>query len=209
VRDGLGTVKPGLTVPDRIGILGGAFNPVHRWHLRIALAARRRLRLDRVLLIPTRISPHKPARDVAPARHRLRMLELSARRHAGLVVCDAELRRRGPSYSVDTMRALRRAHPRAEWFLLIGADNARSLSSWRRVDLLAEWVTFVAVDRPAYRWNPPRIPGIRIVRLPIPQRRLSSSDIRRRVRAGRPIARMVPPGVEDYIIHHRLYGSGS
>lgn len=191
---------------ERVGILGGAFNPVHRWHIRIALAARRRLRLDRVLLIPTRISPHKPARDVAPARHRLRMLELSAQPHAGLVVCDLELRRPGRSYTVDTLSALRRRHPNADWYVIIGADNAKKLASWRKIGLLAQWVTFVVADRPGYRWKPPPLPGIHLLRLPTPASRISSTEIRSRARSGRRMGNLVPPAVEDYIIRHRLYG---
>lgn len=191
----------------RVGIFGGAFNPVHRWHIRIARAAKSRLRLDRVLLIPTRVSPHKPPRNVAAARHRLRMLELSAKPHAGLVVCNLELRRKGPSYTVDTLRALRRRHPGTEWFLLIGADNAKMLGKWRQIDLLAKWVTFAVVDRPGHRWKPPAIPGIRLVRLSMPTNRVSSSGIRRRIRSGLPLGNLVPPGVEAYIIRHRLYGN--
>ena len=173
--------------------------------MRIALAARRRLRLDTLYLVPTFLSPHKPNRDVATPRHRLRMLELSTRGRAGLKVCDLELRRRGPSYTVDTLRRLRRRHPGAEWFIVVGADNARSLSSWRRADLLAQWATFAVVDRPGAPWKPS---GSGRMRVRVPRSPLSSTEIRRRARRGLPFSNMVPPGISDYIIRHRLYGGG-
>lgn len=191
----------------RIGILGGAFDPVHRGHLRLARAAQRSLRLDRLLLIPTRVSPHKRRTRVAPPRHRLRMLELSVRDLAGLDVCDLELRRAGRSYTVDTLRILRRRRPRADWFIVIGADNAAILDRWKRIDRLADWATFAVVERPGVRRKPPRVPGLRVRTIPMASWPHSSSEIRDRVRKGLPVGNLVPPPVADYIIRHKLYGA--
>lgn len=190
----------------RLGVLGGAFNPVHRFHLRMARAARHRLGLDRVLLIPARIPPHKIPDSLAPARHRLRMLELSVASYARLEASDIELRRKGPSYTVDTLRRMRRGRPGAEWFLIIGADNAEILPRWKRIRELVKWVTFVVVPRCGHPWRKPDLPGLRIHTLRLPRSPISSTEIRRRIREGRSIRALVPPVVADYIKRHRLYG---
>lgn len=96
----------------KIGVFGGTFNPIHQGHLSLATQFADRLGLDRVLLIPTAIPPHKSAQDLAPAEHRLNLCRLAAKTDPRFVPCDLELRREGPSYTVMTLRELRNAYPK-------------------------------------------------------------------------------------------------
>ena len=163
----------------RIGVLGGSFDPVHRGHLDLARSAVRRLRLERLLVVPARRSPFKGARPVA-ARHRLAMLRLAFRGIPKARISPMELRRPAPSYTVDTLRALRRRHPKAEIVLLVGTDAARDFSKWHRASGIRRLASLAVFPR--------RI-------------RVSSTGIRKGG-AG------LPAAVAAYARRHGLYGRG-
>ncbi len=199
-----------------LAIFGGTFNPIHNAHVAAAEAAQRAFAAERLLLVPSAQPPHKPGLDLAPAAHRLRMAELAARGRPGWLVSDIEIRRRGPSYSIDTVREVTREFALSEPpFFLIGADMFEELHLWRDVRELAKLCRFAVAARPGHSLAPSpalveaigeaEARAICSRRVPAPLLDISSSDIRRRVRAGLPFDRLVPPAVAEYIRRHRLY----
>ena len=186
----------------RIGIFGGTFNPIHLGHLLLAETARETLKLDRVLFIPTRQPPHKRVRDLPAGSERFALVQAAIQGHQAFVASDIELQRAGPSYSIDTVRVLRQQLPTAKLFLLVGEDMLGV--RWLAWDELKRLCTIVAARRPGIASSGRR----RVTWLPMPQMDIASSDIRARLKAGRSIRYLVPPAVERYIRHHRLYGAG-
>lgn len=188
----------------RLGLLGGSFDPVHLGHLLVAQTAQEELGLDRVFFIPAARSPFKLNQEHAPAPQRLRLLRLALAGRSGWVVDDQEIRRGGVSYTVETLRELSRRFVGAELYYLLGADNVPHLPEWRAADELAALAVFVAVLRPGE--SPPVFPrpfrGRVLSGFPLG---VSSSQIRARVRAGLPIAGLVPDAVAEAIHHSRLY----
>ncbi|MFN0066362.1 MAG: nicotinate (nicotinamide) nucleotide adenylyltransferase [Limisphaerales bacterium] len=188
----------------KLGLYGGSFDPVHLVHLLVAHAAREELGLDRIVFIPAAQSPFKPEQQPAPGPLRLRMLRLALAGFPAAAVDDQELRRGGTSFTVDTLRDHAARHPGAALFWLIGADHVPTLPKWREPDALAALATFVVIPRP----------GAAAAALPAPWRlaalrgfpfAVSSSQIRGRVRAGLPVAHLLPPGVADVIVAEGLY----
>jgi nicotinate-nucleotide adenylyltransferase len=188
----------------RIGILGGTFNPVHTGHLILAQDAMEALRLDEVRFIPCATPPHKPARELASARHRRAMLRLALRDHDGFVLDDLELRRGAPSYSVDTLEALRCRQPKAGFYFIIGADSLPDLPRWHQSDRLRKRVTFVVLPRPGFPLPAARR-GWRVRIITGHACEIASRDIRQRVAAGKTIRHLVPATVLRYIQRHKLY----
>jgi nicotinate-nucleotide adenylyltransferase len=177
---------------ERIGILGGTFDPIHVGHLFAAVAARDVLGLDRVLLVVANEPWQKVgSRSVTAAEARLAVVEAAIDDVAGLEASRIELDRGGPSYTADTVDQLRRAHPGAEFFLVVGSDIVPDLSSWRRVDELQGRVVLAVVDR-AGGERAPDPPGWRVARVDMPALEVSSSDLRERLAAGRPVDFLIP-----------------
>ncbi len=206
--------------PQRIGVYGGAFDPPHAAHLAVARAAIDQLALDVLHVIPTGDAWHK-SRPLSPARDRLALCRLAFAGWPRVRVDDRELRRLGPTYTIDTLGQLRAQHPQAELFLIIGSDQADAFARWRQAQDIVSIATVAIADRAdaAGASAPfdaehalPGLPlagarGVRHLRLPaLPH---SSTDIRARVAAGRGIARLVPAAVARYIADHHLYSSHS
>ncbi len=190
----------------RVGIFGGSFNPPHTAHLIVAELVREAGGLDRVLWIPAARPPHKPEADLADADHRLAMTRLAVAGNPAFDVSDLELRRTGPSYTVDTLRALQTAHPDVAFTLILGGDSFRDFATWRDPDEIARRVTLLVYDRPGstYEAVPERFRArARFVETPLLA--ISGTDIRRRVREGRTIRYLVPEPVRQYITAHGLY----
>lgn len=196
----------------KLAMFGGTFNPIHNGHLHLVQGFRERLGLDRVLLIPSRVPPHKAAADLADAKDRLEMCRLAAQPY-GLEVSDAELLRQGPSYTVDTLQQLHRENPGAELYLLMGADMFLTLEHWYQSGELFRLARMCAAPRDengrgellAYA---ERIESLgakthveELSLLPV-----SSTLVRGRIARGLPIAGLVPKAVEAYITAHHLYG---
>lgn len=189
---------------ERVGLLGGSFDPVHWGHLMVAFAAQEELRLTRVRFIPASQSPFKPDRVLAPGEVRLRLLRLALAGWAGWEVDDSELRRGGTSYTIDTVGALARQFPGAELYWIVGADHLASLPQWRDAQALAALVRFVVVPRPGE--NPPGLPPpFRTIFLQGTPVAVSASQIRARIRAGRSVDLLLPPAVAEAIRNLRLY----
>jgi nicotinate-nucleotide adenylyltransferase len=186
---------------ERIGILGGTFDPVHVGHLMDAVAARYQLGLDRVLVVVARDPWQKHDRVIAPSETRYDMVVAALDGVEGLEASRVELERDGPTYTIDTVEAF--AAPDRELVLVVGSDVAANLSSWHRVDELRALVTLAIVDRDTTPFPSP--PGWRVARVAVPRLELSSTDLRRRVAAGEPIDFLVPTAAARILRAHSLY----
>ena len=188
---------------------GGSFNPIHNGHVICARAVAEQLDFDRVLLIPSAHPPHKlAAADLAPAADRLGMCLSVAADDPLFQVSDFEIRRGGPSYTIDTVRQLKDGGMKSvNW--LIGADMMNYLPKWHEPLRLLEEVNFVVIARPGeeFAWSslPDAFQALRAKVVEAPQVDVSATDIRRRVRAGEAIDSLVPSPVARYIEAHRLY----
>jgi nicotinate-nucleotide adenylyltransferase len=194
----------------KLGLLGGTFDPIHVGHLAAAQVAIGCARLDRVIFIPAATPPHR-APAVAPAEQRLEMCRLATEGDARFEVSDMELKREGPSYTVDTLTELRSRHPGDELFLILGWDAARLFPTWRRPVEVRELASVVVVGRPGSAapreadLSSANLDGDGVVLCLEPTPDVSASEIRRAVAAGDSIAGKVPEAVERYITAHRLY----
>jgi nicotinate-nucleotide adenylyltransferase len=193
----------------RIGLYGGSFDPPHDAHLALARLARDHLGLDQLRLLPTGQQWQKADGAVASAADRLAMLQLAIAGEPRMTVDDIELRRPGPSYTIDTVTALQAAEPQpADWFLVIGQDQYGRFDTWHRWRELLPRVTLAVAARAGQPVQPPAVLAAlphRVVALPLPALPLSSSDVRARLRQGEGIDGMVPPAVARYIEHAHLY----
>lgn len=202
--------------PTRVGLMGGTFDPVHLGHLLAAQSAVEAFGLDRLLFIPSAVTPHKRGARVADTADRLAMLRLAIEHESRFGVSTVEIDRGGVSYTVDTLAALHAAHPDWDLWFIVGMDSLRDLHLWRRpLDILA-LCTVATLERPGVDLPPGEVPGLptewseRLLRHVAPGRRVdvSSSEIRSRIAEGRPIRYLVPREVESYIRAHRLYAAG-
>lgn len=194
-------------VPARIGIFGGTFDPVHVGHLVAALEARQALHLDRVLLVVANDPWQKSRRrSVTPAEDRFAVVAAAVEGVDGLEASRLEIDRGGKSYSADTVHELAQANPGAELHLVVGADVAAELGTWRRVEELVGAVTLVVVQRGGVREHPSPA-GWRVRRVRIPALEISSSDLRRRLREGRNVEFLVPRAAIRCIRRRGLYAS--
>ena len=185
----------------RLGILGGTFNPIHLGHLILAEAAREQARLDQVWFVPTAIPPHKRPRELASAAARWDMVRLAIREQPALRADAVELRRGGVSYTVETIRAIRRRVPRARLFLIVGSEMLQV--RWVGLTEIAESCTFLVASRTTARPRRPR--GLRIQWVRMPRIEISSSMIRARRHHRRSIRFLVPDAVARCIARRHLY----
>lgn len=192
----------------RLGLFGGTFDPIHVGHLILAEITHEMLDLDRLVFIPARVPPHKRGAR-ASAEHRLRMTELAAADNPHFDVSDVEIRRDGPSYTVETLRHLREENPPGtEHYLLMGADSARDLESWREHEELLRSSTVVVLARSGV--DPEDLPpavaaNARVLATPLVE--VSSTEIRQRVGTGRTIRYLVTEPVAEYIRSQGLYAT--
>jgi len=191
-------------MPPRLGVFGGSFDPVHNGHLLVARAAMEELALERLIFVPAARSPFKPDSQPAPAAERLRLLHLALAGQSRYDVDDREFRRGGVSYTIDTVREMLQQHPGAELHYLIGADHVATLPKWKDAAALAGLIHFVVIPRPGSVCTtlPAPFRGCELHGFPLG---VSSSQIRRRIRAGQPVDLLVPPAVAEAIANNRLY----
>jgi nicotinate-nucleotide adenylyltransferase len=196
----------------QVGILGGTFNPPHLGHLVCAQEAYLQLELDRVMLMPARIPPHKPVEHEPGVAHRLELCRLAVQGDDRFSVSDLELARSGPSYTVDTLEELNASQPNNELFLIVGGDIAAGLPRWREPERVLALATLAVARRRGTAWASVESAlrglrgGERARFFPMPQIGVSSTIVRERVRARQPIRYIVPDQVTEYIARHRLYG---
>ncbi len=195
----------------KVGILGGTFNPPHLGHLVCAQEAHRELGLDRVLMIPARIPPHKPVEHEPGAAHRLELCRLAVAGDDRFEVSALEVSREGPSYTVDTLQELTANDPQSELFMILGGDIAAGLPGWREPARVLELATVAIAKRRGTARSSvdaalESLPGGERARFfSMPRIGVSSTLVRRRVRSGQPIRYLVPDEVAGYIARHRLY----
>ncbi|MBS1241718.1 MAG: nicotinate (nicotinamide) nucleotide adenylyltransferase [Gemmatimonadetes bacterium] len=187
----------------RVGLFGGSFDPIHHGHLLTARALLESGQVDQVRLVPAGEQPFKAGGHWAAAADRAAMVTLGVDREPGLVVERLEVERAGPSYTVDTVRALQAALPGSELTVFVGSDAAAEFPQWKEAETLRTLARVVVFRRPGALQ-----PSLGAEEIAVPQLDISSTDIRARIRAGRSIRYLVPEGVASYIATHRLYQPG-
>jgi nicotinate-nucleotide adenylyltransferase len=187
----------------KLGIFGGTFDPIHRAHLAAAQAAVKALQLDRLLFVVAGRPWQKQDRQVAAPEHRLAMVRAATAGNPVFAVSDMEVARSGLTYTLDTVRALREQYPDAELYLLVGADVAATISTWKGLPELRRQVTLAVIGRPPYRYDEPT--GFTEVRVPFDEESLASTQVRDRLAAGESVAGLVPEPALTYLERHRLY----
>lgn len=204
----------------RVGLLGGSFNPPHNGHVQLARTAADRLGLDRVVLVPAGVAPHKTIESDPGSNVRLELCGIAVERLDRVEVSDIEVARPGPSWTVETLRAMKSAEPDVELVLLLGQDMAMSLESWREPEAIVKlaqvaWVARGEQNEAELRQAEQQVSdqvrelgGSEPVCLAMPPVEVSSTQIRERVAAGEPITGLVPAGVEWVIAERGLYRAG-
>jgi nicotinate-nucleotide adenylyltransferase len=190
----------------RVGVLGSLCNPVHLGHLLLCQEATWQLGLSRVVIVPTGMPSHRPA-PAEPAAMRLRLAQAAAIGNAALTVSRIEVERDGPSYMVDTLGELAGRYPGNDLVLLLGSDQYAMLPTWHEPERIAQLARIAVARRPGV--SPDVLAAGDIERIEMPQVEISSSMIRERVAAGRPIRHLVPEPVRELIEAEGLYRQGA
>ena len=192
----------------RLGVMGGTFDPIHHGHLVAASEVRAWFDLDEVIFVPTGDPWQKSERVVSPAEHRYLMTVIATASNPLFRVSRVDIDRKGPTYTIDTLRDLSAQLPGAELYFLTGADALGSIFTWRDADELFALSNFVGCTRPGYEMGEDTLDGIpadRVTIVEIPALAISSTDCRERTERGEPIWYLVPDGVVQYVAKHGLY----
>jgi nicotinate-nucleotide adenylyltransferase len=190
----------------RIGIVGGTFDPIHHGHLVAASEVADRFALDEVVFVPTGQPWQKTDVKVSPAEDRYLMTVIATASNPRFHVSRVDIDRPGPTYTVDTLRELRKVYgPQAELFFITGADALAKILSWKDADQLFSLAHFVGVTRPGFELSGAHLPKDAVSLVEVPAMAISSTDCRARVAAGKPVWYLVPDGVVQYIAKRGLY----
>jgi len=214
---------------ERIGIFGGTFNPIHRGHVKAAVEVQVKFLLDKILLIPSFIPPHKGAPDIAPPSHRLKMVELAVASYPRIVPSSIEIEAKGKSYSILTLAKLKKRYPDSSMFFILGVDAFLEIDTWRDYEKVLEQCHFIVISRPGYDLEETKkvlggnyserviqdFDSVKLERLvrksykiflfPMSALDIASKDIRRKVKLGKSITDLVVDPVEQYIRLNELY----
>jgi nicotinate-nucleotide adenylyltransferase len=186
----------------KIGILGGTFNPVHLGHLILAEEAREKMQLDRIIFVPTYLPPHKESLGIAAASDRYRMIKLAIKGNKYFGVSDAEIKRDGRSYTIDTIKEFKREFPRDELYFITGSDLLNYLEEWKDLSEIIKMVKFIVATRPGYPLE--KIPAyIRTVAIRAVD--ISAFQIRNCIKENKSFRYLVPEAVYNYIVKKKLY----
>ncbi|RJP29027.1 MAG: nicotinate-nucleotide adenylyltransferase [Candidatus Omnitrophota bacterium] len=186
----------------KLGILGGTFNPIHVGHLIMAEEIREKLSFDHVIFVPTFLPPHKDSSDIASAGDRYKMVKMAIEGNKYFSVSDIEIKRKGPSFTIDTLGELRKVYPKAELFFITGSDLLNYLDEWKDLDEIIKMVKFIVATRPGYPLE--KIPSY-ISKINIRAVDISAFEIRKSIREGKSFRYLVPDKVFRYILRKRLY----
>jgi len=196
----------GIEAPrERIGIMGGTFDPIHHGHLVAASEVQQKFDLDEVIFVPTGQPWMKS--DVSLAEHRYLMTVIATAANPRFTVSRVDIDRAGPTYTVDTLRDIRKARPNADLFFITGADAVAQILDWKDVEEVWSLAHFIAVSRPGHDLSISALPKAGVSSLEVPALAISSTDCRSRVGRGFPVWYLVPDGVVQYISKHHLYRS--
>lgn len=217
----------------RIGLLGGTFNPIHNGHLHIAKKVSQHLHTDFVLFIPSGIPPHKENKKIPAAHHRMAMVRLALSEIPQFKPCDLEVDRAGPSYTIETVEALKQVYPNDPLFFIIGIDAFSQIGTWKEPKRLLTLCNFVLISRPGYPFS--NLANFEVFHardralfheldqgkkekcqlkisaqtafyfISIPHSTISATDIRKRILAGEETKNLLPQSVESYIIKNNIY----
>lgn len=183
--------------------MGGTFDPIHHGHLVAASEAADAFSLDEVIFVPTGNPGNKTA--ISSPEHRYLMTVIATAANPRFTVSRVDIDRPGITYTIDTLTELSRARPEADLYFISGADAIAQILAWKEVDSIWSLAHFVAVTRPGHQLHLPQVKEARITQLEVPALSISSTDIRNRAAAGKPIWYLVPDGVVQYIAKHKLY----
>ncbi|HZW41110.1 MAG TPA: nicotinate-nucleotide adenylyltransferase [Agromyces sp.] len=189
----------------RIGVMGGTFDPIHHGHLVAASEVAQSHDLDEVIFVPTGEPSYKT--QVTSAEHRYLMTVIATASNPQFTVSRVDIDRSKPTFTIDTLRDIRRERRDADLYFITGADAIAQILSWKDVDELWELAHFVAVSRPGHVLSVSGLPEQDVSLLEVPALAISSTDCRDRVRRGFPVWYLVPDGVVQYISKHHLYRS--
>lgn len=214
---------------ERIGIFGGTFNPIHRGHVKAALEVLKIFLLDRILLIPSYIPPHKGVPDIASPSNRLHMVELAVAPYPQIIPSSIEIEAKGKSYSILTLAKLKKQFPDSLVFFILGVDAFLEIDTWREYEKVLEQCHFIVISRPGYDLEEAKkvlgvnyteriiqdfdsanlenivLQSYKIFLHSIPSLDIASKDIRRKVKMGESIADLVAEPVGKYISSNKLY----
>lgn len=201
----------GVSVDDkRIGVMGGTFDPIHHGHLVAASEVQHRYGLDEVVFVPTATQPFKKGRRVTIPEHRYLMTSIATASNPRFTVSRVDIERGQTTYTVDTLRDLKRERPGSHLFFITGADALRQIMDWKNAEELFQLARFVGVTRPGHVLSKAdNLPADRVSLLEVPAMAISSTDIRQRVATGAPIWYLTPDGVVQYIAKYGLYREDS
>lgn len=193
---------------ERIGVMGGTFDPIHHGHLVAASEVAARFDLDTVIFVPTGQPWQKAEKKVSLAEDRYLMTVIATASNPRFRVSRVDIDRGGDTYTIDTLADLRKQYPDAELFFITGADALASIVTWRDWDRMFELAQFVGVTRPGYELTEEMLPEVhqeRVHLIDVPAMAISSTDCRERSATGRPVWYLVPDGVVQYIAKNDLY----
>ena len=195
----------------RVGIMGGTFDPIHNGHLVAASEVAWVYDLDEVIFVPTGRPAFKLNKTVTNAEDRYLMTVIATASNPKFTVSRVDIERPGITYTVDTLRDIKRMRPDSDLFFITGADAVAEIMRWKDANRMWDLAKFVAVSRPGYSssLDDLRVPAQRVDTLEIPALSISSTDVRRRSARGMPVWYLVPDGVVQYINKHGLYRSAS
>lgn len=194
-------VEPLEKKKQRVGIMGGTFNPPHLGHLIMAKEVQEQLQLDKVLFMPDNLPPHIDKKEAIDSKYRLKMVELSIADEDKFYLEDLEIRRGGVSYTYDTIKELNKLYPDVEFYFIIGGDMVEYLPKWYKIDELVKMVQFVSVERKGYD----KKCSYPLIWVDVPRIDISSTMIREKIQENRSIKYLVTSEVEKYIKQEGLY----
>lgn len=187
----------------RLGVMGGTFDPIHYGHLVAASEAASAFELDKVLFVPTGEPWQK--QTITDAEHRLAMTKLAIAGNSLFEISTVDVRRAGPTFTIDTLRDIHESNPEADVFFITGADSIAQIDSWKDSSQIWPLAHFVGVTRPGHSLEVPKSAAGEVSLLEIPALAISSTDIRARVESGKPIDYLLPNSVIDYIHANHIY----